>query len=149
MDNLTNSIISTPLVFECEYCHDAVDTAHSPPTCCSCGTRYRFIERKNTFTTITSRAQIIDLLSLLFGITGIVLLVETGAYQSSGWFFAFLGFALHYGNGLRNGVLSSRFFLFKCAWTVYRVESPTTFGIAVLVEGILCFFLLLIFLFSL
>ncbi len=149
MDNLTNSIISTPLVFECEYCHDAVDTAQSPPTCCGCGTRYRFNDRKNTFTTITSRAQIFDFIAAALLISSIGIVVVTDGESSAGWFFGICGFALHYGNGLRNGVLHTRFFFLKYSWTIYQVESPNIFTIASLVEGAMLLFFILVFLISL
>jgi hypothetical protein len=142
----TPSAITT---FACEYCRGIVDASITPPTCQCCGTAYRFDTGKNRFVIIPSRAQVFNVLAAILMITAIAFLVATEGESSGGWFFAFCGFALHYGNGLRSGVLSSRFFLLRRSWTVYQVESPTAFGVAAIIEGIVVAGLLLAFLISL
>ncbi|MCD6051994.1 MAG: hypothetical protein K0Q55_3412 [Verrucomicrobia bacterium] len=139
----------TTSYFDCEYCRDTVDTSFSPPTCQGCGTAYRFDAGKNTFNPITSRAQVFDFIAAVLMITCIAIVLATDGESSTGWFFGLCGFALHYGNGLRNGVLNTRFFFLKSSWTIYQIESPYIFTIASLVEGVMLLFFILIFLISL
>lgn len=78
------------------------------------------------------------------GLAGLLLKAES---TSLAWFCIFAGSAVHYGNGIKHGELSSRFF--GCNWhrTVRLAESPTMFYIAAAVEAlwVLAFFFLFLF----
>lgn len=135
--------------FQCEHCHETVDAATAPPSCKTCGTTYRYDFAKAAYRVETCRAQFYNIIALLLMILGIAGLLSSKVHSGIGWFFVFAGFALHYWNGLRSGVLSSRFFFFRWHWTVYRAESPTGFTVAAIIEGLWVVGFFFIFIFSL
>ena len=120
-----------------------------PLHCKTCGTTYRYDTTKAAYTVVISRAKFYDIIALLLLITGIAGLLSSRLPSGFTWFCIFTGFALHYWNGVRTGVLSSRFILLRWGWTVYRVESPTLFSLAMIIEGIWVMVFFFIFIFSL
>ena len=138
-----------PEPFQCEHCHETVFAETTSPSCRTCGTTYRYDSTKAAYSVAKSRAQFYDMIALLLMVGGIAGLFSDRVPKGTSWFFAFAGFALHYWNGLRTGVLSSRFFFFRWHWTVYRAESPTAFFLAMIIEGLWVLAFLFIFLFSL
>lgn len=141
--------MTIPKYFPCAYCHETVVNSILPPVCQACGTRYRYDARTGGYIPTASRPQVRDITSLILLCLGIFGLISERLPGGLAWFFAFAGFGLHYWNGLRTGVLSSRFGVFRWEWTVYRAESPLAFSIAKIIEGIWVLGLFIIFLFSL
>lgn len=138
-----------PESFQCEHCHETVDAEDALPSCRTCGTTYRYDATKATHTVVSSRAQLHDIIALVLMALGILGLISDRLPSGLSWFCVFAGFALHYWNGIRTGVLSSRFLLFRWHWAVYRAESPTAFSLAMIIEGLWVLGFFFIFLFSL
>jgi hypothetical protein len=141
--------LSVPDSFECEHCRETVDPEIVPLHCRTCGTTYRYDTTKAAYTVVTSRVQFCNIIAVLLIITGIAGLISSRLPSGFTWFCIFAGFALHYWNGARTGVLSSHFILFRRSWTVYRAESPTLFSLAMIIEGFFVVVLFFMFLFSL
>ncbi len=137
-----------PESFQCGHCHEAVNAEDASPSCQTCGTTYRYDSTKAAHTVVSSRARFYDNAAIGFMVLGIVGLASTHLPSGPAWFCMFAGFALHYWNGIRSGVLSSRFILFRWYWTVYRAETPTAFFLAMIIEGLWVLGFLFIFLFS-
>lgn len=110
---------------------------------------YGYDAAKGSFTVVGSRARYYDLIALLILVTGGTTLLSDDAPGTLTWFCCFAGFAMHYWNGLRNGVLSSRFFLFSWGLTVYEAESPLAYYLAAIIEGLWVLVFFLVFVFSL
>jgi hypothetical protein len=97
---------------------------------------YQYDPSSSQFRVEHSRARTLDFTSVtLMGLALLECLVAD-RLTLLGWSLGLVGYALHYYNGIRTGVLGSRFFIFSTSWIVYRAESPTLFDVAIIVEGI-------------
>jgi hypothetical protein len=84
-----------------------------------------------------SRARTLDFASVTLMALAFLEFLASDRLTLLGWSLGLVGYALHYYNGIRTGVLGSRFFIFSTSWIVYRAESPTLFDLAIIVEGII------------
>lgn len=108
---------------------------------------YGYDAAKGSFTVVGSRAGYYDLIALLILVFGGITLFSDDAPGPLTWFCCFAGSAMHYWNGLRNGVLRVHLFRVRWRWTVYEAESPMACYLAAIIEGlwVLVFFLVFIF----
>lgn len=123
--------------FECPRCHAPVLPESEAAACGSCGDVFRYDQARSKFRVERSWARTLDFTSVT--LMGLALLEFLAADRLTllGWSLGLVGYALHYYNGIRTGVLGSRFFIFSTSWIVYRAESPTLFDLAIIVEGII------------
>jgi hypothetical protein len=123
--------------FECLRCHAPILPESEVPACKSCGDVYQYDPSSSQFRVQHSRARVLDYASLALLALAVLECLVADRLTLLGWSLGLVGYALHYYNGIRTGVLGSRFFIFSTSWVVYRAESPTLFDLAIIVEGIL------------
>ncbi len=135
--------------FQCEHCHDLVPALNPAPECQSCGTTYLFDTAKGSYYIARSRAQFYDNIAGVLVLLGIVGSLPAHKPLGIAVLGLFAGFALHYWNGVRCGVLSSRIPWIRWRFTAYKSESIASFYLAAVIEGawVLVLFIALLILF--
>ena len=98
---------------------------------------YQYDPSSSQFRVQHSRARTLDFVSVTLMVLAFLECLVANRLTLLGWSLGLAGYALHDYNGIRTGVLGSRFFIFNTSWIVYRAESPSLFELAIVVEGII------------